>query len=62
MADARRILALWRYDYNNVRPHSSLGNKTPAEARRALELFDGNAPYALAQPATDDYQTQGLSL
>ena len=62
LADARRILALWRYDYNNVRPHSSLGNKTPAEARRALELFDGNAPDALAQPATDDYQTQGLSL
>ncbi|EDZ45654.1 transposase [Rhodobacterales bacterium Y4I] len=24
--DARRKLALWRYDYNNVRPHSSLGN------------------------------------
>lgn len=30
--DARRKLALWRYDYNNVRPHSSLGNPTPAEA------------------------------
>jgi hypothetical protein len=53
---------LWRYDYNHVRPHSSLGNKTPAEARRALELFDGNAPGALATPETDAYQTQGLSL
>ncbi|MCE8456946.1 IS3 family transposase, partial [Rhodovulum sulfidophilum] len=30
LADARRRLALWRYDYNNVRPHSSLGNNTPA--------------------------------
>ncbi len=40
-ADARQMLALWRDDYNNVRPHSSLGNKTPAEARRALELFEG---------------------
>jgi hypothetical protein len=43
--DARRKLALWRYDYNNpsrdiaaqcperarVRPHSFLGNQTPAE-------------------------------
>ena len=28
LEDARRKLALWRYDYNNVRPHSSLGNKT----------------------------------
>lgn len=37
LADARRKLALWRYDYNNVRPHSSLGKKTPSDARRALE-------------------------
>ena len=58
----RRKLALWRYDYNNVRPHSSLGNKTPAEARRALEQSEGSAPGALAQPETDNYQTQGLSL
>ena len=62
LADAWRTLALWRYDYNNVRPHSSLGNKTPAEARRALKLFDDNAPGALVQPETDDDQTQGLSL
>ena len=62
LADARRTLALWRYDYNNVRLHSSLGNKTPAEARRALELIDGIAPGALATLETEDYQTQGLSL
>jgi putative transposase len=41
--DARRKLALWRYDYNNVRPHSSLGNQTPAEARQALNNL--RAPY-----------------
>ena len=62
LADARRTLALWRYDYNNVRPHSSLGNKTPAEARQALERFDGTAPGALATTQTDHYQPQGLSL
>ena len=62
LADARRKLALWRYDYNNVRPHSSLGNKTPAEARRALEQSGSSAPGALAQPETDHYQPQGLSL
>ena len=62
--DARRNLALWRYDYNNVRPHSSLGNKTPAEACRALEQFEGSAHDALAQNATEDYeiQTRKLSL
>jgi putative transposase len=62
LADARQKLAIWRYDYNNVRPHSSLGNLTPAEARRALEQSDRNAPGALAQPETDDYQQARLSL
>ncbi len=62
LADARRKLAIWRYDYNNVRPHSSLGNKTPAEASRALEQFEGSVPGALARTETTDYQTQGLSL
>ena len=62
LAEARRKLALWRYDYNNVRPHSSLENQTPAEARRALEQSEGSAPGALAQPETDHYQPQGLSL
>ncbi len=56
--DARRKLALWRYDYNNVRPHSSLGNRTPKQARQALELFEGSALAALAKPETDDYQNQ----
>ena len=51
LAEARQNLALWRYDYNNARPHSSLGNKTPAQARRALE-----------QPETDGYQQARLSL
>ena len=60
--DARRKLGLWRYDYNNVRPHSSRGNKTPAEARRALELSEGSAQGALAQAPNDNYQPQGLSL
>jgi putative transposase len=62
LADARRKLALWRYDYNQVRPHSSLGNRTPAEARRTLELNECSVPGALAQPKTDEYQLSRLSL
>ena len=62
LADARRKLALWRYDYNNVRPHSSLGNQTPSDARRALEQSESSAHDALVQPETDKYQPQGLSL
>ena len=61
LADARRKLALWRCDYNHVRPHSSLANKTPAEARRALEQSEGSAPGALATPETNQYHPQGLS-
>ena len=62
--DARRKLALWRYDYTHVRPHLSLGNQPPAEARRTLELNEGSAPDALAQNKTEDYenQTRRLSL
>ena len=56
--DARRKLALWRYDYNALRPHSSLGNQTPHEARRTLEQFEGSAPGALAQNDRPDYQPQ----
>ena len=58
--DARRKLGLWRYYYNHVRPHSSLGNRTPAEARRALELSEASAHGALAQTQNDNYQPQGL--
>ena len=62
LTDARQKLAIWRYDYNNVRPHSSLGNLTTAKARRALEQSDGKAPGELAQPETNDYQQPRLSL
>jgi putative transposase len=33
---AREIIEAWRVDYNEVRPHSSLGNLTPAEFARNL--------------------------
>lgn len=62
LADARRKLAVWRYDYNNVRPHSSLGNGTPAQARRAFLLNGGVTPGALVPVPQHEYQTGGLSL
>ena len=56
-------LALWRYDDNNVRPHSSAGNnQTPVEARRALEQFEGSAQAALAQTDDEEYETQTRKL
>jgi putative transposase len=32
---AREVLEDWRRDYNEVRPHSAHGGKTPAEVRRS---------------------------
>lgn len=34
LADARRTVEACRRDYNAVHPHSSLGDRTPTEARR----------------------------
>jgi putative transposase len=33
LAHARRLIAAWRQDYNNVRPHGSIGNMPPAAFR-----------------------------
>ena len=62
LADARRKLAIWRYDYNTVRPHSALGGDTPAQARRALEQVEGSARGALANTSTMSYAVTGLTL
>lgn len=47
-----------------VRPHSSLGNQTPTEARRALEQSEGYAHDPLAETETTEYEihTRKLSL
>jgi putative transposase len=62
LADARWKLAIWRTDYNTVRPHTALNGDTPAQARRALERLDGSAPGARANPSTLRYAATGLSL
>lgn len=62
--DARRKLALWRCDYNTVRPHSSLSDQTPAETHRMLEQSEGSMPGTPVQTEVHNYQiqTRGLSL
>jgi putative transposase len=61
LAQARAALATWMDDYNNVRPHSSLGDLTPSEfidrsACRpqrggALRYVGGSAPRPVAPPS-----------
>ncbi len=36
LAYARHLIEGWRQDYNNIRPHSSLGYQTPAQYRVSL--------------------------
>nr|WP_315833550.1 IS3 family transposase [Bradyrhizobium prioritasuperba] len=59
LAQARVILECWRADYNDARPHSQLGWRTPSEfaftfhPRRDLTLryIDGSAPAPVASTA-----------
>jgi len=41
---ARRKIAAWRKEYNEERPHSSLGYQTPAEFARQLAASAGSVP------------------
>lgn len=64
LGDARRKLVFWRCDYDQGSSHASLGNKTPAEARRALKQFEGYARASYAHNETQKFeiQTRKLSL
>lgn len=58
---AREALAIWKDDYNTVRPHSAIGNVPPAiyaklsdpgmQRDEALELLWGSAPRPVASPS-----------
>ncbi len=48
LADARRRIEAWRLDFNQVRPHSTLGDRPPALVAREARLQP--APPASAAP------------
>ena len=41
LGDAREKIAEWKQDYNQVRPHSALGYRTPEEFRAQAASFNG---------------------
>ena len=47
LAEAQVVLGLYRAEYNNVRPHSSLGQKTPAAFRAGTEIHEDSNKVAL---------------
>jgi len=63
LGHARAVLADWKDDYNHVRPHSALGNATPAEivAKARKQCEPGRAPAHIAITAhTGQLSTGGL--
>jgi len=61
LSDARAKLEAWRRDFNQVRPHSSLGYLTPSEYARALSGETGrraaNPDHSARRPlASGDHQ------
>jgi putative transposase len=48
LGEARQAIEAWRRDYNEVRPHSALGNRTPQEfSARGATLRSPTAPCEL---------------
>ncbi len=59
LADARFTIECWRRDYNEVRPHGSLGRIPPAEfAARAAGLRSATPPFD-PQPGTTEIDQKG---
>lgn len=50
LIDARVVLDAWREEYNNRRPHGSLGQPTPAEYRAEVEGAEVPEQLALSVP------------
>lgn len=64
---ARVVIAAWAQDYNQERPHSSLGYETPAAFAAELDKQwpaslrpTGSAAQAIAQPALMRNKAEGL--
>lgn len=64
LSEAKAVLADWRDDYNQVRPHSSLANQTPSEFAKqwggSLEHYGGSIHRPIAHPAQLGQNQNGL--
>lgn len=47
IADAQRAIEAWRIEYNDERPHKSLGRRTPAEFTKSLQQKNPSTPQRL---------------
>jgi len=69
LAQVRAVLAAWKDDYNNARPHSALGNLTPTQYAKCgvpgpqrggtLRYVEGSTPRPVAPPSPLGSNTNG---
>ena len=58
LSEARQTIEAWRKDYNEARPHSSLGNRTPQESSaRGNSTVSPTAPFGLPRGEEQKQQT-----
>jgi putative transposase len=72
LSHAREALAIWKDDYNTVRPHSGVGNLPPVAYAKlsvpvmqragALRYTDGSAPRPVASPSQQGSNQPGTLL
>lgn len=58
LVEARERIEAWRQDYNQQRPHSSLGYQTPAEFAAQTAARGASPPTPLALPKPDHQTTE----
>jgi hypothetical protein len=57
--EAQIIVENWRQEYNNYRPHSSLGYSTPAEVLNSIRAEASNESMVESRlPNSDDGRTR----
>src|SRR5688500_16673884 len=44
LSEAQVAIEVWRHDYNECRPHSALGRRTPAEFTRMIQAKTAKTP------------------
>jgi len=65
--DARRKVAAWQKEYNEERPHSSLGYRTPKEFATAMRAAEAGcalpaSPPSAAKPGGTSSRCHGSNL
>jgi putative transposase len=58
LEDARQIIEAWRKDYNTVRPHSSLGYRTPKEYAARIAARPASPPTPVVSITSVEAQTE----